>query len=85
MLKIKTVTVVGVTGTMGANIAGIYASFGALREISVMHPREPNKYKGRGGVVLVPFRKKHKVTKPVVIVISEQQKTKCVRWVVQRA
>ena len=28
MLKIKTVTVVGVTGTMGANIAGIFASFG---------------------------------------------------------
>ena len=28
MLKIKTVTVVGVIGTMGANIAGIFASFG---------------------------------------------------------
>ena len=28
MLKIKIVTVVGVTGTMGANIAGIFASFG---------------------------------------------------------
>lgn len=28
MLKIDTVTVVGVTGTMGANIAGIFASFG---------------------------------------------------------
>ena len=28
MLNIKTVTVVGVTGTMGANIAGIFASFG---------------------------------------------------------
>ena len=28
MLKIKFVTVVGVTGTMGANIAGIFASFG---------------------------------------------------------
>lgn len=28
MLNINTVTVVGVTGTMGANIAGIFASFG---------------------------------------------------------
>ncbi|MBQ3705637.1 MAG: 3-hydroxyacyl-CoA dehydrogenase family protein [Clostridia bacterium] len=28
MLSIKTVTVIGVTGTMGANIAGIFASFG---------------------------------------------------------
>lgn len=28
MLNIKTVTVIGVTGTMGANIAGIFASFG---------------------------------------------------------
>ena len=28
MLEIKTVTVIGVTGTMGANIAGIFASFG---------------------------------------------------------
>ena len=28
VLRIKTVTVVGVTGTMGANIAGIFASFG---------------------------------------------------------
>ena len=28
MLKIKTVTVVGVTGTMRANIASIFASFG---------------------------------------------------------
>ncbi len=28
MLDIKTVTVIGVTGTMGANIAGIFASFG---------------------------------------------------------
>ncbi len=27
-LKINTVTVIGVTGTMGANIAGIFASFG---------------------------------------------------------
>lgn len=28
MLRINTVTVIGVTGTMGANIAGIFASFG---------------------------------------------------------
>ena len=28
MLNIRTVTVIGVTGTMGANIAGIFASFG---------------------------------------------------------
>ncbi len=28
MLNIQTVTVIGVTGTMGANIAGIFASFG---------------------------------------------------------
>lgn len=28
MLKINTVTVIGATGTMGANIAGIFASFG---------------------------------------------------------
>jgi 3-hydroxyacyl-CoA dehydrogenase len=27
-VNIKTVTVVGVTGTMGANVAGIFASFG---------------------------------------------------------
>ncbi len=31
MLKIKTITVIGVTGTMGANIAGIFASFGDAR------------------------------------------------------
>ena len=28
MLNIRTVTVIGVTGTMGANIAGIFGSFG---------------------------------------------------------
>ena len=28
MMKINTVTVIGVTGTMGANVAGIFASFG---------------------------------------------------------
>lgn len=28
MIKIKTVTVIGATGTMGANVAGIFASFG---------------------------------------------------------
>lgn len=28
MIEIKTVTVIGVTGTMGANVAGIFASFG---------------------------------------------------------
>ena len=28
MLNIRTVTVIGVTGTMGANVAGIFASFG---------------------------------------------------------
>ena len=27
-MNIKTVTVIGVTGTMGANVAGIFASFG---------------------------------------------------------
>lgn len=30
-MKIKTVTVIGVTGTMGANVAGIFASFGNAR------------------------------------------------------
>lgn len=28
MLNIKTVTVIGATGTMGTNVAGIFASFG---------------------------------------------------------
>lgn len=28
MLEVKTVTIIGVTGTMGANVAGIFASFG---------------------------------------------------------
>ena len=28
MVKIRTVTVIGATGTMGANVAGIFASFG---------------------------------------------------------
>ena len=28
MLKIKTITVIGATGTMGANVSGIFASFG---------------------------------------------------------
>ena len=27
-MNVQTVTVVGVTGTMGANVAGIFASFG---------------------------------------------------------
>ena len=27
-MNIRTVTVIGVTGTMGANVAGIFASFG---------------------------------------------------------
>ena len=27
-MEIKTVTVIGATGTMGANVAGIFASFG---------------------------------------------------------
>ena len=27
-MNIQTVTVIGVTGTMGANVAGIFASFG---------------------------------------------------------
>ena len=27
-MNIKTVTVIGVTGTMGSNVAGIFASFG---------------------------------------------------------
>ena len=31
MLNIRTVTVVGVTGTMGANVAGIFASFGEAK------------------------------------------------------
>ena len=31
MLKIDTVTVIGATGTMGANVAGIFASFGNAR------------------------------------------------------
>ena len=28
MMNIQTVTVIGVTGIMGANVAGIFASFG---------------------------------------------------------
>ncbi len=35
MLKIETVTVIGVTGTMGANIAGIFASFGDAKVFCV--------------------------------------------------
>ena len=35
MLKINTVTVIGVTGTMGANIAGIFASFGNAKVFCV--------------------------------------------------
>lgn len=31
MLNIQTVTVIGATGTMGANISGIFASFGAAK------------------------------------------------------
>lgn len=31
MMNIQTVTVIGVTGTMGANVAGIFASFGAAK------------------------------------------------------
>ena len=34
-MNIKTVTVVGATGTMGANIAGIFASFGNARVFCV--------------------------------------------------
>ena len=30
-MNIKTVTVIGVTGAMGANVAGIFASFGDAR------------------------------------------------------
>ena len=30
-MEIKVVTVIGVTGTMGANVAGIFASFGAAK------------------------------------------------------
>lgn len=31
MVNIQTVTVIGVTGTMGANVAGIFASFGDVK------------------------------------------------------
>lgn len=31
MIEIKTVTIVGATGTMGANVAGIFASFGGAK------------------------------------------------------
>lgn len=41
MLKINTVTVIGVTGTMGANIAGIFASFGEAKVFCV--GRDPEK------------------------------------------
>lgn len=34
-MKITTVTVVGVTGTMGANVAGIFASFGNAKVYAV--------------------------------------------------
>ena len=35
MINIQTVTVVGVTGTMGANVAGIFASFGGAKVFCV--------------------------------------------------
>ena len=35
MLNIQTVTVIGVTGTMGANVAGIFASFGDAKVFCV--------------------------------------------------
>ena len=34
-MEITTVTVVGVTGTMGANVAGIFASFGNAKVYAV--------------------------------------------------
>ena len=43
MLKIQTVTVIGVTGTMGANIAGIFASFGDAKVYCI--GRDINKVK----------------------------------------
>ena len=41
MLNIRTVTVIGATGTMGANVAGIFASFGDCRVYCV--GRNPEK------------------------------------------
>lgn len=43
MIEIKTVTVIGVTGTMGANVAGIFASFGDAKVYCV--GRDINKVK----------------------------------------
>jgi len=42
-MRIKTVTVIGVTGTMGANIAGIFASFGDAKVYCI--GRDINKVK----------------------------------------
>ena len=43
MLNIQAVTVIGVTGTMGANIAGIFASFGDAKVYCI--GRDINKVK----------------------------------------
>ena len=40
MFDIKTVTVIGVTGTMGANIAGIFASFGNAKVYCIGRDRD---------------------------------------------
>ena len=43
MLDIRSVTVIGATGTMGANVAGIFASFGDAKVYCV--GRDINKVK----------------------------------------
>lgn len=40
MLNIKTVTVIGANGTMGANISGIYASFGEAKVYMICRRKE---------------------------------------------
>ena len=42
-MNIRTITVIGVTGTMGANIAGIFASFGDVKVYCI--GRDINKVK----------------------------------------
>ena len=49
-MKITTVTVVGVTATMGANVAGIFASFGNAKAFQIHGDGEPMLlyYEGNG-------------------------------------
>ena len=42
-LRIETVTVVGANGTMGANVAGIFASFGRAKVYMVSRTKEKSR------------------------------------------